>query len=290
MPGCSAFVSLQLQEMPAPQGDDGEGQGARIGVYLGAYAWLEDLRPAPSRSIPVELPPDLEQAFGQGAPIVRDPRNGGYIHAPSLPQARTAAVLRSGYLANATPSNPETLAVNLSSERVRLALSLLEGIRNGQSLGALLGYRFERDLHDRHGFAEVDQFIYPLRKAFPLAGDLLAPTKTDPDVPIDAIEARNVLDGRKLVDADPHDGQRNVPVRARRPARRRRRARRPRSLPPPTRCSTFTTRSPTSRLPKACTRLCRATSTASPAPSTRTRPARSRPSRRSCRRRRSASG
>ena len=89
--------------MRAPQGDDGQGQGARTGVYLGAYAWLEDLRPAPPRGIPVELPPDLEQAFGQGAPIVRDPRNGGYIHAPSLPQARTAAVLRSGYLANATP-------------------------------------------------------------------------------------------------------------------------------------------------------------------------------------------
>ncbi|HEX7312061.1 MAG TPA: hypothetical protein VF232_12880, partial [Gaiellaceae bacterium] len=191
------FVSLQLQEMRAPQGD--EGGGARTGVYLGAYAWLEDLRPAPPRGTPVELPADLEQAFGQGAPIVRDPLNGGYIHAPSLPQARTAAVLRSGYLANATPSNLETLAVDLSSARVRLALSLLEGIRNGQSLGALLGYRFERDLHDRHGFAEVDQFIFPLRKAFPLAGDLLAPTRTDATVGIDAVEARNVLDGRKLV-------------------------------------------------------------------------------------------
>ena len=88
-------------------------------------------------------------------------------------------MLRSGYLANATPANPETLAVNLSSERVRLALSLLEGIRNGQSLGALLGYRFERGLHDRHGLVEVDKFIYPLRKAFPLVGDTLAPTETD---------------------------------------------------------------------------------------------------------------
>ena len=35
-----------------------------------------------------------------------DSSNGGYIHAPSLTQARTAAVLRSRYLANATPANP----------------------------------------------------------------------------------------------------------------------------------------------------------------------------------------
>jgi hypothetical protein len=130
---------------------------------------------------------------------MQDAQNGGYIHAPSLTQARTAAILRSGYLANATPANPDTMSINLSSDRVRLTLSMLEGVRNGQSLGALLGYRFERGLHDDHGLAEVDKFIYPLRKAFPLVADNLAPTKTTPDVPIEAIEARNVLDGRKLV-------------------------------------------------------------------------------------------
>ena len=159
--------------MRAPASRNGDVPAARTGVYLGAYAWLEDLRPAPPRGDPIQLPPDLEASFGSEPPIFSDPRNGGHIHAPSLPQARTAAVLRSGYLANATDANPELMAVNLSSERVRLALSLLEGIRNGQSLGALLGYRFERDLHDRHGLVEVDKFIYPLRKAFPLVGDTL---------------------------------------------------------------------------------------------------------------------
>src|SRR5205823_2942871 len=113
--------------------------------------------------------------------------------------ARTAAVLRSGYLANATSANPQSLAVNLSSDRVRLALSLLEGIRNGQSLGALLGYQFERGLHDAYAMVEVDKFIFPLRKAFPLVADSLSTTKTPPDVPIEAIEASNVLDGRKLL-------------------------------------------------------------------------------------------
>jgi hypothetical protein len=45
----------------------------------------------------------------------------------------------------------------------------------------------------------VDKFIYPLRKAFPLVADGQKDTQTLPGVPIEAIEARNVLDGRKLV-------------------------------------------------------------------------------------------
>lgn len=189
------FVNLQLQAMRYQN----EKAAAR-GVYVGAYAWLEELRPSTTQLTPVQLPPDLEKSFGGPTPLRADPDNGGYIHAPSLPHARTAAVLRSGYLANASPENPQTLAVNLSSDRVRLALSLLEGIRGGQSLGALLGYRFERGLHDDYPTVEVDKFIYPLRKAFPLVADSLDATKTPPDVPIEAIEASNVLDGRKLID------------------------------------------------------------------------------------------
>ena len=167
------LIAYQLELMRGARRDKGGG-----GTYLGAYAWLEDLRPAPGR----------------------DPASGGYIHAPSLPHARTAAILRSGYLANATPANPQSLSVNLSSDRVRAALTTLEGIRNGQSLGALLGYQFENGLHDDYGLAEVDQFIYPMRKAFPLVADALSSTATPPGVPIEAIEARNVLDGRKLVE------------------------------------------------------------------------------------------
>src|SRR5262249_27044335 len=39
-------------------------------------------------------------------------------------------------------------AVDLSSQRVRRASWLLAGVRQGQSLGALLGYRFERHLQE----------------------------------------------------------------------------------------------------------------------------------------------
>ena len=178
----------EQQQPPPPQG----------GLYLGAYAWVEDLRPSETRLEPVQLSSELEPTFGAGAEqLLRYADNGGYLLAPSLTHARTAAVLRSGYLANATPENPETMAVNLSSDRVRVALSLLEGIRGGQSLGALLGYNFERGLHDDHDLAEVDKFIYPLRKAFPLVANSLAST-SEPDVSIEAIEASNVLDGRKL--------------------------------------------------------------------------------------------
>ena len=192
------LVDVQLRGM-RERGNQQRESGA--GIYLGGYAWVENVMPSTARLNPVELPQVVRKGLRGGAdPILRDPTNGGYIHAPSLTQARTAAVLRSGYLANATAANPQTLAVNLSSDRVRLALSMLEGVRGGQSIGALLGYRFERGLHDDYGLAEVDRFIYPLRKAFPLVADNLAPTQTPPGVPIEAIEARNVIDGRKLAD------------------------------------------------------------------------------------------
>jgi hypothetical protein len=190
------LVNYQLEQMRAAR-SDGKTPGG--GVYLGAYAWLEDLRPSTAQLAPAPVPADLAQVYAGGATIRSDPANGGFVHAPSLTHARTAAVLRSGYLANASQANPQTLAVNLSSDRVRAALDTLEGIRNGQSLGALLGYQFERGLHDDYGLAEVDKFIYPLRKAFPLVADSLSATATPPDVPIEAIEASNVLDGRKLV-------------------------------------------------------------------------------------------
>lgn len=171
------------------------------GLYLGAYAWVEDLRPSTDQLVPAQPPADIAAQFPGTAPLMSDAKNGGFIHAPSMPHADAAAVLRAGFVAaQADGTNSGALSVNLSSDRVRVALSLIEGIRNGQSLGALLGYQFELGLHDQHGLTEVDKFIYPLRKQFPLVADALASTKAGPDVPIEAIEARNVLDGKKLVD------------------------------------------------------------------------------------------
>jgi hypothetical protein len=175
--------------------------GERAGIHLGAFGWLEDVRPRPRELEPVTLDEELADIFdAEGtSPLVTDSSNAGHMHAPSLNHAVTAAVLRSGFLAHATPTTPDAFAVDLSSRRVRAALEVVEGMRNGQSLGALLGYRLERGLHDRHAVAEVDAFVFALRKAFPLVADRLDETKTDDDVPIEAIEARNVVDGLALV-------------------------------------------------------------------------------------------
>ncbi len=206
------MVRYQLTAMRAAQyNNQNENPG---GVYIGAYGWLENVKPEGKALTPVQLPEDLQSVFNPPAPvgtpapapIMHDPTNEGYIHAPSLNHAVTAAVLRNGYNATADATVRETMAVNLSSERVRLALSFIEGIRNGQSLSALLGYQLERALHDGSSFAEVDTFIYALRKEFPLqAGKLKLPINpvtgaADPDLaPIEAQEARNVVDGLALI-------------------------------------------------------------------------------------------
>ena len=199
------LLSHQLEALRAAK-KDGQG-GPAGGIYLGAYGWLENVKSEFKELTPVELPDDLADDFS-GAdepPLTRDSKNEGYIHAPSLNHAVTAALLRNGYLSNATPDNPQSLAVNLSSERVRVALSIIEGLQQGQSLSALLGYRFERGLHDRHD-VEVDAFIYDLRKAFPLVADRLIPTRTGANdelgrkISIRRIEASNVIDGLALVE------------------------------------------------------------------------------------------
>src|SRR5262249_41067221 len=64
------------------------------------------------------------------------------------------------------PGDP--LALDLSSRRVRLALALLDGVRSGQPLGALLGYRLERGLHEAHRELVLDRYIAALRALAPL--------------------------------------------------------------------------------------------------------------------------
>src|SRR5439155_20594513 len=95
--------------------------------------------------------------------------------------------------------NRDTLAVDLTSERVRLALGILDGMRTGQSLGALLGYRIQRALHDRYAVAEMDEYIYALRERFPLRANRLQSTQ-DLAATVDQLEAQNVIDGLALVE------------------------------------------------------------------------------------------
>ena len=87
-----------------------------------------------------------------------------------MSQAAAAAVMRSAYLTQPSAASERPFAIDLSSERVRLAEWLLDGIRQGQSLEALLGYRFERALHDRG----LDRFIDQFRKVSILSEVYLA--------------------------------------------------------------------------------------------------------------------
>lgn len=128
------------------------------GVTLGAYGVVEELSRAPARPAVTEVPD------GAPARLSADLGGAGYVHAPSLAQAATAAVLRSGHLSHADrDAGSAALAVDLSSSRVRVARGLLDGVREGQPLGALLGYRVERQLHDlgAHTAVEVVRRLAP---------------------------------------------------------------------------------------------------------------------------------
>ncbi|MGY1933682.1 hypothetical protein ACW9HE_32895 [Nocardia gipuzkoensis] len=171
----------------------------RRGMYLGAYGWLENVRPDPKQLSTPDLSGQLAAAFAEGPPLQVDPDNGGHLHAPSLNQAVTAAILRAGELANRTAGTPNAFSINLTSTRVRTALALLDGVRSGQHLGALLGYRFERALHDASGSAELDALVFAFRRAFPLTAEKLTPTQSPPPPATEAVEARNVVDGLALV-------------------------------------------------------------------------------------------
>lgn len=159
------------------------------GVFLGAYGWLEN----------IELRTPDAAGRVDGRDVLHDGADGGYVHAPGLTHAATAGILRSGRLTHRRGDpNSEPLDIDLSSARTRDALSLLDGMRRGQTLGALLGYRLERRLHERSGGAlELDRFIYVLRTLAPLRGGKL----TEPGQPVqESLAASDVVDGLRLLE------------------------------------------------------------------------------------------
>ncbi len=149
----------------------------QVGIYLGAYGFTENLKPK----------------------IAND---SSYIHAPSAMHGVTAAVLKNAYLSHADGENPERMSINLTSNRVRKALWLLDGIRQGQAINVLLGYRFERNLHEHHKDVNnnslyLDKFIYPFRQIYPLNVN----GENNNDGANETIAPENVVDGYKLLEA-----------------------------------------------------------------------------------------
>jgi hypothetical protein len=167
--------------------------GAPAGLYIGDYGWLENVKPIPESSAqPVLSPP-----AGEPGPLQTATNDSGFVHAPSPTHATAAALLRNAQLgATGVPSAEGPFAIDLSSRRARQASRLLDGVRQGQPLGALLGYRLERALHDTAvgNGRSLDRFIAPLRRAAPL----VARAGPNPTAPVDAIAADNVVDGLVL--------------------------------------------------------------------------------------------
>ena len=148
------------------------------GVHVGAFAWVENLRPSTEPTVTLQ--------DGRTA----RPSSGGYIHAPSMTHAAAAAVLRNGFLTHAQADSNTPYAVDLSSARVRAAQFILDSVQQGQSVGAVFGYRVERGLHER----QVEILIDPLRQLYPLVAN-----KTfDSGEQAESIAARNVVDGLQL--------------------------------------------------------------------------------------------
>lgn len=155
------------------------------GINVGAYGIVEHLSESP-----------LQPGGSPG--LYNSPLNGGYVHAPSVNQGAAAAVLRSVHLGHHAAGHGDAFSIDLSSERVRRGLELLEGIREGQPLAALLGYRIERGL----AAEKLQRLIAPLRHVAPLVANKL----TLPAKPTETVAASNVIDGLTLLEEAGYDG------------------------------------------------------------------------------------
>ncbi len=172
----------------------------RSGIYLGGFSWVENLSPednlveVPENEIPEDINPEDREMY-------YDPKNMGLVLAPSHQHAVSAAVLRNAYVSNYESNNNSKVAVNLSSERIRLARHIIEGVRNGQSMAALLGYRFERTLLEisiKEPSLNLERHILDIRKKYPLAEIENKEDSENSQAIKDSIAANNVVDGLLL--------------------------------------------------------------------------------------------
>ncbi|MDT0167191.1 hypothetical protein Q9R32_16685 [Actinotalea sp. AC32] len=154
-------------------------------------AWVTSLATARLAGLRAASPTGLRTgAYGlltDVEPVDPHPAREGYVVTPSMHHATTAAVLRSGWSAH---SDRGAFAVDLQSARVRHAEAMVQGVRQGQPVAALLGYQFERALHD----ARLDVLVAPFRAAYPLPHAVEDPSHAA----LVAVGARDVVDGQAL--------------------------------------------------------------------------------------------
>lgn len=149
-------LSLVNERLHFLRGTLGDPANRNKGLYVGAYGWLRNIkRNNTTRSINNTLSNYDERVEEQSD-------NQGFILAPTVNHAATAAFLKSAYTARSSNDNPDLLSVNISSERMRKASFILDGIRNGQPIETLIGYEFEKKLIE----SNLHSFVYVFREKF----------------------------------------------------------------------------------------------------------------------------
>lgn len=171
------------------------------GIYLASYGWVENLKPEPKktlnqRNVPPQLWPD------DGRAPIKLKNNAGFSHVPSLNHATAVGLLLAGYKNHASPANPKLFAINLSSDRTRKAMALFDGIRNGQRLEVLLGYQFERAMHEAtttNPATNLNTYIQAFRDRYEIE-NLSIPQQGAPEAQ-ETIDTYPVVNGLKILKA-----------------------------------------------------------------------------------------
>ncbi len=170
----TAVVAQRRARQSARRGTPGSREAR--GLTIGAYGVVEDLAPATGTGL------------------------DGWILAPSARHAITAGMLRSSHLSHLPASGPARdggpFAIDLSSMRIQAATRVLDGVRAGQHLGALIGYQIERDLAE----AGLARLQLSLRAIAPLVARRLNDADAlDDQSTQEAVAATNVVDGVLLL-------------------------------------------------------------------------------------------
>lgn len=152
------------------------------GIYFGAYGWIEGLEKNTDNPVEKETLTDVYKG------------EGGIIHASSPAQAVASAIFKNSYMSYKEIETTNPFTLNLISDRLQKSQVLLDGIRQGQELEALLGYQLERYLHE-HPNGGLHNEIYILREAFPLYENITA--ENGPDT---GFRNLSVIDGLKAIE------------------------------------------------------------------------------------------
>lgn len=167
----TSIATRRLDDIRAHQAAAVDGTGSTAATYVGGWGYVEDIAKTD------------------------DPASDGYLQAPSIGHTTTGAVLRNGSLAF-EDDRADLLDLDLSPERVGRAMEVIETVRDGQNLGTILGYRFERRLRESELARDVERYIPDFRALCPPVAGKQA-RQQDNETATEAAE-RDLVDGLAL--------------------------------------------------------------------------------------------